>query len=92
MITSKVHNQILSSVIHMCPSHQNFANIGFDVTKIKGIFSDSNNIILWHESKDINKESLFTKFQSSLQYVHMHDHRLNTKKGLIFLRMSDNHH
>ena len=30
---------------------------------IKGIFSDSNNIFLWHESEDMNKKSLFWKFQ-----------------------------
>ena len=30
---------------------------------VKGIFSDSNNIFLWHESEDINKKSLFPKFQ-----------------------------
>ena len=29
----------------------------------KRIFSDSNNIFLWHEWEDINKESLFPKFQ-----------------------------
>ena len=30
---------------------------------IKGIFSDSSNIFLWHESEDINKKNLFPKFQ-----------------------------
>ena len=30
---------------------------------VKGIVSDSNNIILWHESEDINKKRLFPKFQ-----------------------------
>ena len=30
---------------------------------IKGIFSDSYSIFLWHESKDIDKKSLFPKFQ-----------------------------
>ena len=30
---------------------------------IKGIFSDCNNIFLWYESEDINKKSLFPKFQ-----------------------------
>ena len=29
----------------------------------KGIFSDSNNIFLWHKSEDINKKRLFPKFQ-----------------------------
>ena len=33
------------------------------VTLIKGIFGDSNYIFLWHESEDINKKSLFPKFQ-----------------------------
>ena len=27
----------------------------------KGIFSDSNNIFLWHESEDINKKKLISK-------------------------------
>ena len=31
--------------------------------KLKGIVSNSNNIILYHESEDINKKSLFPKFQ-----------------------------
>ena len=30
---------------------------------IKGIFSDFNNIFLWHESEDVHKKSLFPKFQ-----------------------------
>ena len=30
---------------------------------LKGIFSDSNNIFLWHKSEDINKKKLFPKFQ-----------------------------
>ena len=30
---------------------------------MKEIFSDSNNIFSWHESEDINKKSLFSKFQ-----------------------------
>ena len=30
--------------------------------KLKGIFSDSNNIFLRYESEDINKKSLFPKF------------------------------
>ena len=30
---------------------------------LKGIFSDSNNIFLWHKSEDINKKRLFPKFQ-----------------------------
>ena len=33
------------------------------VFKLKGIFSDSNNIFLWHKSEDINKKRLFPKFQ-----------------------------
>ena len=32
-------------------------------TDTKGIFSDFNNIFLWHESEDTNKKSLFPKFQ-----------------------------
>ena len=41
---------------------------------VKGIFSDSNNIILKHESEDIKNESLFPKFPlipvSHLQAMH----------------------
>ena len=29
---------------------------------IKGIFSDSNNIVLWHESEDTNKKAYFQNF------------------------------
>ena len=44
--------------------------------KFKGIFSDSNNIFLWYESEDINKTSLFPKFQSIpiLRFQVMHDY------------------
>ena len=43
---------------------------------IKGIVSDSNNIILWHESEDINKKSLFPKCQllPILRFQVMHDY------------------
>ena len=43
---------------------------------IKGIFSDSNNIFLWHESEDINDKSLFPKFQlfPILRFQVMHDY------------------
>ena len=30
--------------------------------KFKGIFSDSNNIFLWHESEDRNKKAYFQNF------------------------------
>ena len=45
-------------------------------TFIEGIVSDSNNIFLWHESEDINKKSLFLKFQliPNLRFQVMHDH------------------
>ena len=43
--------------------------------ELKGIFSDRNNIFLWYESEDINKKSLFPKFQSisilRFQVMHM---------------------
>ena len=44
--------------------------------KLKGIFSDSNNIFLWHESEDINKKSLNPKFQliPILRFQVMHDY------------------
>ena len=56
--------------------------LGCDVVKVKlnpklkGIVSDSNNIILWHESEDINKKSLFPKFQllPILRFQIMHDY------------------
>ena len=43
---------------------------------IKGIFSDSNNIFLWHDSEDINKKSLFPKFKliPILHFQVMHDY------------------
>ena len=43
---------------------------------IKGIFSASNNIFLWHESEDIHKKSLFSKFQliPILRFQVMHDY------------------
>ena len=43
---------------------------------LKGILSDSNNIILWQESEDINKKSLFPKFQLILilRFQVMHDY------------------
>ena len=41
----------------------------------KEIFSDSNNIFLWRKSEDINKKSLFPKFQliPVLHFQVMHD-------------------
>ena len=41
-----------------------------------GIFSDSNNIFLWHESEDINKKSLNLTFQliPILRFQVMHDY------------------
>ena len=48
--------------------------VGLSMTIIKGIFSDSNNIFLLYESEDINKKSLFPKFQlipiSCFQVMH----------------------
>ena len=43
---------------------------------IKGIFNESNNIFLWYESEDINKKSLFPKFQLILilPFLVMHDY------------------
>ena len=43
---------------------------------LKGIVTDSNNIFLWHESEDINKRSLFPKFQliPSSNFQVMHDY------------------
>ena len=43
---------------------------------LKGIFSDSNNIFLLYESEDINKKSLFPKFQliPILRFQVMHDY------------------
>ena len=42
----------------------------------KVIFSDFQNIFLWHESKDINQKSLFPTFQliPSLHFQVMHDY------------------
>ena len=43
---------------------------------LKGIVTDSNSIFLWHESEDINKKSLFPKFQliPSSNFQVMHDY------------------
>ena len=43
---------------------------------VKGIVSDSNNIFLWYESEDVNKKSLFPKFQliPILCFQVMHDY------------------
>ena len=43
---------------------------------LTGIFSDSNNIFLWYESADINKKSLFPKYQliPILRFQVMHDY------------------
>ena len=50
------------------------ANFVISKPQVKGIVSDSNNIFLWHESEDINKESLFPTFQlgpiSHFQVMH----------------------
>ena len=50
--------------------------VPFMLGLIKGIFSDSNNIFLWHESEDINKKSLNPKFQliPILRFQVMHDY------------------
>ena len=46
--------------------------------KLKVIFSDSNNIFLWHKSEDIDKKCLLPKFQlipiSHLQVMHYYVH------------------
>ena len=39
----------------------NFPKIAGGGKALKGLFSDSNSIFLWHESEDINKKSLFPK-------------------------------
>ena len=43
---------------------------------LKGIVSDSNNIFLWHESKDVNQKRLFPKSQliPVLRLQVMHDY------------------
>ena len=44
--------------------------------RFKGIYTDSNNILLWYESGDINEKSLFSKFQliPILRFQVMHDY------------------
>ena len=47
------------------------------IFKLKGIFSDSNNILLWYEPQDIiNKKISFPKFQliPILRFLVMHDY------------------
>ena len=43
---------------------------------LKGIFNDSNNIFLWHESENINNKILFPKFQliPILRFQVVHDY------------------
>ena len=54
--------------------YSQFNLIRFKSRVIKGIFSDSNNIFLWHESEDKNKQTLLPKFQLipilSFQVIH----------------------
>ena len=40
------------------------------VNKRKGIFSDSNNIFLWHESEDKQKKAYFQNFSWFNFYVY----------------------
>ena len=42
----------------------------------KGIFNDFHNMLIWHESEDINQKSLFPKFQliPILRFQVMHDY------------------
>ena len=49
---------------------------GSSESLVRGIFSDSNNIFLWRESEDMNKKSLFPKFQliPILSFQVMHDY------------------
>ena len=58
-----------SNMCHICAKELLDSNF-------KGIFSDSNNIFLWYESEDINKKSLFPKFQliPILHFRVMHDY------------------
>ena len=51
-------------------------------SRFKGIISDSDNKFLWHESKDINKKSLFPKFQliPISRFQVMHDYGLTHSK------------
>ena len=37
-------------------------NVTVMVTKFKGIFTDFNNLFLWHESEDIKKKTYFQNF------------------------------
>ena len=43
---------------------------------LKGILSDSNNIILWYESEDMNKKKLISKISVDfeLRFQVMHDY------------------
>ena len=43
------------------PTSDWFYLIASPIENIKGIFTDSNNIFLWHESEDINKKKLISK-------------------------------
>ena len=69
--------------------------VSTNMSPFKGIFSDSNNIFLWYESADINKKSLFPKFQliPILRFQVMHDYvyteNINlSKKRVLFDKLS----
>ena len=51
-----------SMPLSFCKNSNYFQFAKESFCKIKGIFSDSNSIFLWHESEG-NKKSLFPKFQ-----------------------------
>ena len=72
ILTKTINIKNLSIAIFQRP----YVRFGWNL-RVKGIVSDSNNIILWHESEVINKKSLFQKFQlipiSRFQVMHICD-------------------
>ena len=63
----KGHNVEVNSIVDLNVIDERIWDLKYTLSAywihIKGIFSDSNNIFLWHESEDTNKKSLLPRFQ-----------------------------
>ena len=78
---SYIFTNIFPNRVRIPVGYDNFKNFEKKNRKVragsfKGIFSDSNNIFLWHESEDINKKNSFPKFQliPILHFQVIHDY------------------
>ena len=70
-----LYERILSQIIYIS-GQWSWQNCQKFEKRVKGIFSDSNNIFLWHESEDINKKTINPKFQliPILRFQFMYDY------------------